>query len=183
MPKIRIALLLFLLAPTWLGAAQAYLGFSAGEKVATSQFGRPFQDLGVQVRDESWKLYGGIDLVRHLGVEVTYYDFGSRTCCPNLADAGFDTRLDGYSITLVGRLPLDRVELFAKAGALVWEEGGQEITIAGPRPLSSEGTGALFGVGVSVRILENLGLRAEWETFDLGGDSASSLWLAAEIRF
>ncbi|MCZ6506726.1 MAG: hypothetical protein O7A04_01575, partial [Acidobacteria bacterium] len=143
----------------------------------------PVQGLAVEALDESWKLYGGGDLGSHLGVEGTYYDFGSRTCCPNLADAGFDTLLDGYSIALVGRLPLDRVELFAKAGALWWEEGGHEITIAGPRPLSSEGTGALFGVGVSVRILENLGLRAEWETFDLGGDSASSLWLAAEIRF
>lgn len=183
MPKNRVALSLFLLVPTWLGAGELYLGFGAGEKVTASQFERSFQDLGVQARDESWKLYGGIDLGRHLGVEATYYDFGSRTCCPALADAGFDTRLDGYSIALVGRLPLDRVELFGKAGTLFWEESGQVITFAGPLPRSADGSDLVAGVGVDYRILDSLGLRAEWETFDLGDDSASSFWLAAEIRF
>jgi len=181
--KIQIALLSLLLAPVWLGAVEPYLGAGVGEKITTSQFGRLFRDLGVQARDQSWKLYGGLDLSRYLGVEVTYYDFGSRTCCPGLADAGFDTRLDGYSAALIGRLPLDRVELFGKVGLLLWEESGQEITIAGPRPLSADGAAAVLGVGIDVRIVENLGLRAEWETFDLEGDAASSLWLAAEIRF
>ena len=165
------------------GASDFYAGVGLGESMAGGQYAQPLQEFGVEASDNARKVLVGSVLSEHLAIEGSYYDFGARTCCPALADAGFETDLDGFAAALVGRLPADRFELFAKAGALFWQEKGNEITIAGPRPLSADGVDLAVGVGALWRVGGRFSLGAEWEVFEVGGDSLSGLWLTARIGF
>ena len=183
MAKRLTILVLALWLPGSLAALELYAGGAVGEKVTQGALGLPFEELGVEALDPSAKIYGGFGLGRHLAIEATYYDFGVRICCPRLADAGFNTRLDGYSAAAVGRWPFDRLQLFGKVGILVWEETGEELTFAGPRPIAADGSDLLVGVGAAVGLIEHLAVRAEWEAFDLGDASADAVWIAVEVRF
>jgi hypothetical protein len=185
MTRKLLAVLIGILAPSWAGAAEWYLGGGIGEKVTAGEVSRPLEEFGVRAPDESRKIYAGAELGKILAVEGAYYDFGDRVCCPQLADAGFATSLQGVALAAVGRLPLPvpRLQIFAKGGVLFWEEEGDEITIAGPIAVSVDGSDPIFGVGASIRLAGPLRVRAEWETFDLGEDSGDSLWLLVEVRF
>lgn len=184
MTRSRIALAVLLLAfPAWLGAAEVYLGGGVGDEMTESDAGALFEDFTRQGGDDSQKLYLGIGWGRYFAVEGSYYDLGGRSCCPELADAGYVSSVDGLSLAGVGRWPLGRFELFGKAGMLQWEESGEMITIAGPQPFTTDGSDLLFGAGGAVRLLEHLAARVEWEAFDLGEDSADTVWLLLELRF
>ena len=180
--RLGIVLVAFAL-PAAAGAVEIYAGFGLGGKVAEGGLAEPVANLGPRAEDDSVKIYLGAGLGRYLGVEATYYDFGARSCCVGLADAGYDASLDGYSLTAIGRLPREHFELFAKAGVLAWDESGTGISLAGPFPVAADGEDLIVGAGVSLRLLEQLAVRAEWERYELGGDSADAVWLAAEIRF
>lgn len=180
---LALAVLLPALTARSVFAGDFYVAAGLGDEVEDGEFGEPFKELGIEAEDRAWKALVGLDLGEHLAVEVAFQDFGERICCPGLADAGFVTSLEGVSAAVVGRLPLDRLELFAKAGLLLWEEDGTGITIIGPQKLSADGSDPLFGVGATFDLVERFALRAEWESFDLGEASSDTFWLGIEIRF
>ncbi len=183
MGKTVATLALLMALPTGLAAGEFYVGAGLGESVAGGRFSEPLERLGVKARDDARKVFAGAALSDHLALEATYYDFGSRTCCPQLADAGFETELDGFAATLVGRLPTERFEVFAKAGVLFWNEEGIEISFAGPRPLSADGNDVALAVGALWHVVGDFSLGAEWEAFEVAGDSIDGLWLSARIGF
>lgn len=173
----------FLAAPSGLAAAELYVGGGVGGEVPDSDEGAAYEDFTRLAEDDGRKLYAGVRLGEHLAVEGAYHDFGDRTCCPEIADAGYISTVDAFALAGVGRWPVGRFELFGKAGVLQWKESGDRITIAGPRPFSSDGSDLLLGVGASVLLLEHLAARVEWEAFDLGAGSADTAWLLLELRF
>jgi len=181
--RLLVLLALLTALPGGLAAGEFYVGVGIGEKAAGGQFSQPLREFGVEASDQGHKAFVGAEISELLALEGTYYDFGTRTCCPGLADAGFVTDLNAFSAALVGRFPMEQVEFFAKAGALFWQEKGEEITIAGPRQLSAEGSDMVFGAGVWWRIAGKFSLGAEWEALEVGGDSISGLWLNARIGF
>jgi hypothetical protein len=178
-----IAVLLPLALPGALGAAEVYVGGGVGDDVTESATGAGFAEFEGEAADDSRKYYLGVGLGDHFALEGSYYDFGERTCCPGLADAGFASSLEGWSVAAVGRLPFGRYGIFGKVGVLQWEEVGDLITIAGPQPFTDDGSDPLVGVGASVLLLEHVAARLEWESFDLGESSADTVWVLLEIRF
>lgn len=179
------AALLLLLLPTSAHALGFFVGAGIGEEVEASSLQDELGDFNPKGDDASYKLFAGLTLTRLLGVEVALYDFGSRTCCENLADAGLRSDLDGTSAALLVGLPLPipRIHVYGKVGLLDWQEEGSRITIAGPSPFSRDGTDLLLGVGARVRILKHFGVRGEWERYEFDGASADALWLGAELRW
>lgn len=177
---LLIALVL-LITPTLAQAVEIYLGGGLGSEIegGTLTDGR-FED--PETTGERYKLFAGLGLGRHVAVEATAYDFGGQRCCFG-PDSGVDSEADGYSAAVVGRLPLGRVSLFGKVGALRWNEDATLITIAGPIERSEEGTDLVTGAGVILHLGDHFGLRGEWERFEFADSTSDGLWAGVQFRF
>ncbi len=164
-------------------AAGFYLGGSVGDGIdggairSQSTGGLESSEAG-----ETFRVFGGVGLGRHLAFEVAYNDFGERSAVP-VADFGYDLDLDGVSGSVLGIVPIGRVSLFGKAGVLRWTEEGTLITIAGPRESSEEASDLLLGAGVMFAVAERFGLRAEWERYDFDTGAEDAVLGGVEVRF
>lgn len=180
-----LALPLALVAST-LGAGELYVGLAVGDTIDDGPFGREFNPFGTRSTGTPFKLAAGWEFTPMLALEGATYDLGSRSCCPSVADAGFETDVDAYAVAMVGRLPLGetrRMSLSARVGALFWEETGSEITIAGPRPLALDGTDFAAGLGVWWQASDHLSVGVEWESLEMGEATVDLPWLALRLGF
>jgi hypothetical protein len=178
---LLIALAL-LIAPTLAQAVEIYVGGGIGSEIEGGTLGdEMFED--PDATGDRYKLFAGLGLGRHLAVEATAYDFGGQRCCFDTADAGFESEADGYSAAVVGRLPLGRVSLFGKVGALRWNEDATLITIAGPIERSEEGTDLVTGAGALLRLGDHFELRGEWERFEFADSTSDGVWAGVQFRF
>ena len=178
--KVFLALSVLLL-PVTAQATELYAGFGVGSGIDATT-----QRSGADDPDETgdpWKLLLGVGVGRYFAVEGAYYDLGGLICCENLADGGFDSKMDGFSVAVAGRLPLGRVTLFGKLGILAWQEDGTAITIAGPVDFSEDGTDLLTGAGLDVRLARGFELRGEWEHYEIDDQSADGVWGSILYRF
>lgn len=103
------------------------------------------------------KLFGGINVTRFIGVEVSYINLGE------YVNGAIEQ--DGLAYELVGYLPLNyNVDLFGKVGMFNWEVRSG--------PYYVRGTDPSYGAGISVILNPNVNLRGEWQLFtDVdGGD-------------
>lgn len=94
----------------------------------------------------------------YIGAEVAASDFGEAE------GSGYESELTGYSAALVGYLPLgERFDLFAKVGNLWWKN---DFTVLG---FSDDVTGdeLFFGLGAQLNFGEYVGLRIEWERYEV----------------
>lgn len=99
----------------------------------------------------------------YIGVEAAANDYGEAK------GSGYKSELGGYSLALVGYLPLgDHFDLFAKAGNMWWKD---DYTILG---YSNDATGneIFYGVGAQFNFNEHIALRFEMERYnvDLSSD-------------
>jgi OOP family OmpA-OmpF porin len=114
------------------------------------------------------------------GIEGNYIDFGK----PDDNILGQIARIDAEAWTLygVGSLGLsDTFDLFAKAGVVSWEA---DSLIDGVRVGVDDGEDLALGIGAKLNFSESLGLRTEFEWFDI--DDADAVWMASiglELRF
>lgn len=180
--KPLLIALVLLITPTLAPAAEIYLGGGLGSEIeggtlSDGMFEEP------ETTGDRYKVFAGLGLGRFVAVEATAYDFGGQRCCFEAADAGFESETDGYSVAVVGRLPVGRVSLFGKAGALRWDEDAVLITIAGPIERSEEGTDLVTGAGVVLRLGDHFDLRGEWERFEFADSSSDGAWAAVQYRF
>lgn len=177
------AALFILLVPTSLGAASFYVGAGMGPAVEAGSFRRglePFADTD----GESWKLFAGVELGRHLALEAATHELGDQRCCGgNIADVGFSSDVGGYSLAALGRWPVGRLVPFVKIGLIDWQEDGEVVTIAGPSPRSADGTDPLLGAGLEVEFPPGYAIRAEWERYELDGASSDSVTASLVVRF
>ncbi|MCG8604452.1 hypothetical protein MJD09_05555, partial [bacterium] len=109
-----------------------------------------------------------------------YLDFGK----PNDEILGQVAAIDARAGNLygVGTLGLsESFDLFAKAGVISWEA---ESSVAGIPVATDDGEDLALGIGAKFNAGSALGLRAEFEWFDI--DDADSVWMASvgfEFRF
>jgi hypothetical protein len=183
--RISAATLLLALAAA-AGAARAnsfYLGGSVGEGIEGGEIrSQSTGGLEASGADETFRVFGGLGLGRHVALEVAYNDFGERSVVP-VADFGYDLDLSGFSGSVLGIVPVGRFNLFGKAGFLRWTEEGTLLTIAGPRASSQDGSDLLLGAGVTFDLAERFGLRAEWERYDFDTGAEDALLGGVEVRF
>ena len=103
----------------------------------------------------SWKAFAGVWANDWLGIEAQYLDMGK------YEDNGFSLDADGYTASLLLGMPLgDHSRIFVKGGRLWWN-----ADTTGPLGYdsSADGSTLFYGAGVSLGLLENVNLRAEYE--------------------
>jgi OOP family OmpA-OmpF porin len=125
-------------------------------------------------KDTAWKLFGGYQFNRYLGVEAGYVDLGKAgvggTSAGNPAAASFESTV--WQAAAVGSLPLS--PQFAATAKLGVARADTDITGnigATPIATTDRNTAPTYGLGMRYDINKNIGVRAEWERFRLGGGS------------
>jgi hypothetical protein len=177
---MRKAILLAMMVGFFASAARAevYVGGSVGETLLKAdQSGLEFK-----ADDFNWKLIAGFRLIRFFGVEASYVGLGSPKDTQGITH--LKAKISGTDVFAVGILPVGSAfDLFAKYG---WMSTTLETEISGASPASSSNTknNVAFGAGAGLRLGHHIGLRLEWERYNVSGvKSLDSVSAGALYRF
>lgn len=138
------------------------------------------QGFSFDAADTGYKFFGSYMFKNGFGIEGGYIDFGA----PDDSLLGQTAKIDAeaWSLYGVGALGLsDSFDLFAKAGVVSWEA---DSLIDGVLVGADDGEDLALGIGARFNSGGALGLRAEFEWFDI--DDADAVWMASvgiEFRF
>lgn len=161
-------------------SAGGYLGAGAGITTVDvcDDVTTVFPGLNCDDEDTGLKIFGGFKANEHFAIEGLWADLGEVSVS---GPGGSGTvGVDGFGIAAVGIIPLnEKFGIFGKLGMFMWDlSGGGGLSAA-----SDDGTDLMFGAGVSWNLTEKLGLRAEWERFDIDGDDIDFLSIGAQFNF
>jgi len=140
-------------------------GWYAGLGIGQSKYG-DIDEASANTRTEGWKVYGGYQFNKYLGIEGGYAnlnDMTSRTgaVVTNLA-------ADAWTLGAVLSYPVtEKLSVMGKLGAAyvladAKVKNGAALTVRS----GDDSYEPNYGVGVSYALLDNLNLRLEWERFD-----------------
>lgn len=141
-----------------------YVGAMVGHATSSdfcNQAGSPCDD-----KDVSWRLLGGYQINRWLGVEVGFNQFGSNTNSTVPADA------KGQALEFVGvaayALNSDW-SVYGKAGGYRGRLRGSNAGVS----FNASSTDVTYGVGLQWRLMDQLSLRGEYQRYPrMGGGVA-----------
>jgi OOP family OmpA-OmpF porin len=144
-------------------AAQAgivYVGASAG---STSLDAQDFS-FSVDDSDTGYKAFVGVNILKFFGVEFAYVDLGAPEGTSGMSTVTVDAK--GWNLSLLGRIPLWKFEIYGKAGLLAWDS---DASFSDPMipAVSDDGSDLSYGVGAKFKFTDHFAIRAEWETFDV----------------
>ncbi len=151
---------------------------------AAASFGDFEGDPNVPIDDSAvgFKLYGGYKFNNWFGVEGAYLNTSDFTQEATISSPKLDTSYSGFMVSAVGYVPLpgDEVEVYGKVGFFDFD---QDLAISDANFQSGSEDGATAGVGAAIAIADNLGIRAEYEWFDIESGDFWSVNLGLEYRF
>jgi hypothetical protein len=160
--------------------AQPPKGFLIGGSVGQSYYDTELEDVGgehfkLNDQDFAYKLFAGYRF-GFLAIEGGYRDLGKVE--DKEGDIVFRTETTGLDLALLGMLPIGPVDVFARAGAIVWDSEWY----AGNIGSTESDTDFMWGVGGAFR-LGGLGIRLEWEQFEIDPDSIGMLSAGVTFTF
>lgn len=138
--------------------------------------------------DRSWKIFAGYRFGRYFGLEGAYIDLGnpSDTFTGTGSNGRYRLQVSGFAPSVIGRVPIGPVELFAKAGEYYYNVDTR-VNINPNSPdisTSHSRNDFLWGGGISGVVIQRLELRAEYEKIEIeNAPDSNALWLAAAWRF
>ncbi len=124
-------------------------------------------------RDRGYKLFGGYQYNKYLGVEAGYFDLGRFGFVANTVPAGTlsgDIKVKGFNLDLVGTVPVtERFSAFGRVGVTYADTDGTfagtgAVNVLDPNP-SARDTNLKVGLGVQYAFTEALSVRAEIERY------------------
>jgi len=157
-------------------------GMYAGAGIGNTFFSSEIDDAVEQIKniDENstaWKIFGGFNGSRFIGVEGGYRSFGSVES--TVSDQVFKSKTSGWDVEALGRVQVAIVDIFAKAGAMFWSS---EVTLLG-NTMDDSGTDFFWGLGAGVHF-GAIGARLEWESVEgAGPDNLSMVSLSGTLGF
>ena len=159
-------------------ARALYIGAGIGNTFFSSNFNDAFdQAQKISENSTAWKIFGGFRSEGFWNLEGGYRDFGKVTSTVD-GDA-FESKTKGWDVEALGRFRVAIVDVFGKAGVMFWTAESSVGDIAG----ENDGQDFLWGIGAGVH-LGGIGVRAEWERLEVGGDdSLSMVSLSATLGF
>ena len=165
-------LMLALIATSTLAAAPAMAGDEPGWFVGAGAGYFTVDANGFDGSDTSFKVLGGYDFGRYFTGEIEYIDGGS----PD--DRGVSIEVDGFNASVLGTLPVsNQVEVFAKLGMFFWDVEARGFG-------DDSGEDFSYGLGISYGFPSNLGVRAEYQRFDIeDSDTVDLAALSLTWRF
>ena len=129
-------------------------------------YGEDIEELGDadELKDDrsSWKAFAGVWITDYIGVEGQYMAIGK------FEENGVSFDPDGVTASVLLGIPVaEHTRIYAIGGQMWWN-----ADYKGPLGYTDEtdGTSLIYGAGVSVAILDNMNVRAEYERtkFDEG---------------
>ncbi len=129
----------------------------------------------------SWQVMAGWRPLSSFAIEANYMDLGSGATHLSHGSAHFDA--DVADLDAVGFLPLPvrYVEVYGKVGVAHWEVKGHSYTFS---PFTSAVYGPTFGVGVQLHPPSPVGLRFEYDHFNVANSTGGNvLSMAVTIAF
>jgi OOP family OmpA-OmpF porin len=135
---------------------EIYLGLGAGEA--------SYDTSGVNLDDDTdtgWKAFAGFNVNRIIGIEAGYVDLGQVAFGgPFTAGEG---EVTGWNIDARVGVPVGPASVFAKAGTYY-----SDVQVSTPLGSVDDQSWELtYGAGAEFDFANNMGVRAEWERFEL----------------
>jgi len=140
-------------------------------------------DVGIDFSDSSnaMKVFGGWRFNRFFALQADYVDFGDQSGRVATSVSPATNDVQGISPSVVGTLPIGPVELFGRAGFMIYEV---DMNLTGGRIIDESGTDMVWSGGLGLDIGDRLNLRLEYEKIDIEElDEAKALWLNAAWKF
>jgi Outer membrane protein beta-barrel domain len=129
--------------------------------------------------DSVLKYFVGWRFNKFVGAQVDYYDLGKMT--GTLKGQSVSSKTKGYTLSAMGTLPLGPVELFARAGWILYDV---DVTRGNTKVIDQSSDCAVYSAGVGITVLEHLNLNLEYEVIDISQyDKSDAIWLNAAWRF
>ena len=123
MKKLLLTAIAFLLI-----ASTAQAGGYVGASILSAGVDIEEGTLDYDESDESFKIWGGYNFFKFLGVEAAYNDYGDPSDNINVPARGLPTEVSveptAWTLAAKGTLPLGPIELFAKVGYFAWDTDG-----------------------------------------------------------
>ena len=144
----------------------------------------------------AFKLLGGYQFFKYMGVELEYIDAGDADDSWTFDSGTFTEQLkatigfSGFNTSAVGILPIgEKFNLFAKLGFIYWDAvlklrytySDIKGSVVEREHDSDSGTDFSWGIGGTFKITPNLGVRAEYQDFDIQDTSRSDLWTISGV--
>jgi long-chain fatty acid transport protein len=140
-------------------------GWYAGLGIGQSKYG-DIDEASANTRTEGWKVYGGYQFNKYLGVEGGYANLNDMTARTGAVVT--NVAADAWTLGAVVSYPVTgKLSVMGKLGAAymladVKVKNGTALTVRS----GDDSYEPNYGVGISYALLDNLNLRVEWERFD-----------------
>ncbi len=129
-------------------AGSGYLGFNLGQ--STYRLNNGLGGFGSQQRKNSYNIYGGGYFSENVGVQLGYTDFD------RISRAGGTTYANGFTVSLVGRLPVaPSFNLLGRLGTTYSRTDVSSNPASGIAAGKASGWGASYGVGAEYMFSPN----------------------------
>lgn len=165
-----------------------YVGGSLGQSSFDKEIVRELITLGtVDTSDTGFKVFGGYQFNRNVGLEVAYVDLGKASYSgfagPDPVTGG-KVEVTGVNLSAIGAWPVaPNLDVFGKIGFLSWEDKASDVTGGVPFSDKIEGTDLSFGFGAAWHLTRNVRLRVEWERFRVDDTDADLFSVGAVYKF
>ena len=193
MKSLRQSILAAALAAAGPALAQQHTPFYIGGGAGVGSLNASGQDLTglnnaqLDDTDTTYTLRMGWRFNPWLALELGYYDFGkyafSGRAVGTTADITGSAKAKSYGISLVGNLPIDRWDLYARIGYAHSELklNANAPLVATPYNEKDTQDEATYGVGARWNLARNWGLFAEWARNDK--IKVDSYLFGADLKF
>lgn len=165
-----------------------YVGGSLGQSSFDKEIVRELITSGtVDTSDTGFKVFGGYQFNRNVGLEVAYVDLGKASYSgfagPDPVIGG-KVEVTGVNLSAIGAWPVaPNFDVFGKIGFLSWEDKASDVTGGVPFSDKIEGTDLSFGFGAAWHLTRNVRLRVEWERFRVDDTDADLFSVGAVYKF
>jgi OOP family OmpA-OmpF porin len=118
--------------------------------------------------DTAFRIFGGYQFNKHLGVELGYATLGEVKATLGAISATAEAK--AWDVMAVGTFPIaDKFNVFGKLG---WFKADTDLSSNIGGSASDSSSGLTYAIGAGYDFNKNFGLRAEWQRYtDVGGNN------------
>jgi opacity protein-like surface antigen len=163
--------------PGWRIGAAATFGDFEGSAVPEASL----PDRFIEDNDVGFKLHGQYQLNDWLGIEAAYHDLGDFEE-KHTAQGKMQISVAGFTAQGLLYIPVsDEIQVYAKAGYAY--DMDEDLTVNNGSTSSDSENGFVWGGGASIQIAEHVGIRMDYDQFNLDVGEVWSVNLGVEYYF
>ena len=163
------------------GPGATYIGFNAGQ--SNYRLNNGVGAFPSEQRKNSYSLYGGGYFSNNFGLELGYTDFD------RISRAGGSTKAEGFSVSLVGKLPVaPSFNLLAKLGTTYGRTEVSSSPASGITPGKETSWGVNYGIGAEYAFSTNWSAVLQYDEYRMkfagsGNDKINTTSLGIRYNF